>query len=156
MPNIHVGKILELFISTKASSQRANMPLISVDELGVVGDKFYNKDTTRSILITSIDSYELTKGYGIDMPFGYLGENLLIDYNPYALSIGTQLKIGTTILEISQNCTICNHLSTIDKRIPKLLKKDRGIFAKVIQGGDINRNDAIYMWELIKATSNSK
>lgn len=144
---MHVGKILELFISTKESSNRINKPVVELDELGVIGDKFYNKDSSRSILITSIDSYDLIKGYDIDMPRGYLGENLLIDYNPYSLAMGTKLKIGTAVLEISQNCTICNHLSVIDKRIPKLLKNDRGIFAKVLKSGEIAKNDTVYIVE---------
>jgi len=81
------------------------------------------------------------------MPFGYLGENILIDYNPYSLAIGTRVKIGNTVLEISQNCTICNHLSVIDKRIPSLLKNDRGIFAKVVEDGEIKIDDSIYILE---------
>lgn len=145
MPNKKVGQILKLFISTAQSSQRVEKPVIVLDELGVIGDKFYNKDNARSILLTSTDSYDLIKNYDIDMPHGYLGENLLMDYNPYSLAIGTRLKIGDTILEISQNCTICNHLSVIDKRIPKLLKDDRGIFAKAIQGGEISVGDTIYL-----------
>lgn len=145
MSNKHVGRVLELFISIKGSSQRANEPAVLLDELGAQGDKFYNKDNARSILITSIDSYDMMKKYDIEMPFGYLGENILLDFNPYSLKIGSQLKIGDAILEISQNCTICNHLSTLDKRIPKLLKKDRGIFAKVIKGAQIRKEDSVYL-----------
>jgi len=145
MPNKKVGQILKLFISTAQSSQRVDKSAITLDEAGVIGDKFYNKDNARSILLTSTDSYDLIKSYDIDMPHGYLGENLLMDFNPYSLAIGTRLKIGDTVLEISQNCTICNHLSVIDKRIPKLLKNDRGIFAKAIQGGEISVGDSIYL-----------
>lgn len=147
MSNTQIGKVLKLFISTASDSKRGDESVIAVNELGVLGDKFYGKDTQRSILIASIDSYNLVKEYDIEMPFGYLGENLLIDYNPYSLPIGTKLKIGNTLLEISQNCTICNHLSVIDKRIPKLLKNDRGIFAKVVNSGEIKVDNSIYILE---------
>jgi len=145
MMNKKVGEVLKLFISNSQSSQRDERSAIILDEKGVIGDKFYAKDDARSILMTSTDSYNLIKGYDIDMPYGYLGENILIDYNPYKLAIGTHLKIGGVILEISQNCTICNHLSVLDKRIPKLLKNDRGIFAKTIIGGEISVKDDIYL-----------
>lgn len=145
MSNIYVGKILKLFVSHKGNSKRVRQSALLVDTLGVKGDKFYNKESDRSILIASTDSYDLIKNYQIDMPHGYLGENLLIDYNPYALAIGTRLKVGDAVLEISQNCTICNHLSILDKRIPKLLKSDRGIFAKTIKSGEINLDDSIYI-----------
>lgn len=148
MSNTQIGKVLKLFISTASDLKRGDKSVIAVNELGVLGDKFYGKDAQRSILIASIDSYNLVKEYDIEMPFGYLGENLLIDYNPYSLPMGTKLKIGNTILEISQNCTICNHLSVIDKRIPKLLKNDRGIFAKVVNSGEIKIDDSIYLSNL--------
>lgn len=77
------------------------------------------------------------------MEYGSLGENILIDYNVYNLSMGTQLKIGEVIVEITQNCTICNYLSIIDKSLPKLLRNDRGIFVKVIQSGVIKEGDSL-------------
>ncbi len=147
MSKKRVGKIIELFISTKESSTRVNKPLLELELAGAVGDKFYDKDNSRSILITSEDSYNLIKEYDIEMPYGYLGENILMDYNPYELNMGSRFQIGTAVLEISQNCTICNHLSTLDKRIPKLLKNDRGIFAKVVKPGKISKGDDIYMLE---------
>jgi MOSC domain-containing protein YiiM len=77
------------------------------------------------------------------MPYGSLGENILVNFNPYDLPTGKRFQIADTILEISQNCTMCDHLSDIDTRLPDLLKNDRGIFAKVIQGGVIKVGDTI-------------
>lgn len=145
MRNEKVGEILKLFISTPQSSLRVEKSVINIDELGVIDDKFYAKDSARSILLTSKDSYDLIKGYDIEMPLGYLGENLFMDYNPYTLPMGSRIQIGSAVIEISQNCTICNHLSVIDKRIPKLLKNDRGIFAKTVQSGEICVGDALYL-----------
>ena len=138
-----LGKVVTLFISIPNSKDKLEKEFISLDSKGITEDKFYNKDINRSVLITSLDSYHLVKKENISMPYGSLGENLLIDYNPYQLSPGTQLQIGSTILEISQYCTICNHLSSIDKRVPDLLKNDRGIFAKVIKEGEIKKEDTI-------------
>jgi len=140
-----IGKVSELFVSRKDSQERVSKEIISLDVRGILQDKYHNTDIQRSVLITSLSSYELVKQYDITMPFGSLGENLLIDYHPYDLHSGSQLQIGTTILEISQNCTICNHLSIIDERLPELLKNDRGIFAKVIQEGKIKIEDTIYL-----------
>ena len=143
MPNKKVGTVLKLFISTKGTSQRTSKDFVILDELGVNEDKFYNKNNERSVLISCLDSYELTKKHNIEMPYGYLGENILLNYNPYHLDIGTKLYIGDCVLEITQNCTICNHLAVIDESIPELLKDDRGIFAKVIKDGKINIEDNV-------------
>jgi len=145
MAKSKVGQVVKLFTSKSGTSQRFEEQIIRLDKLGVINDKFYDKEPSRSVLIASTASYDLIKTYGIDMPHGYLGENILIDYNPYDLDVGTQLKIGDTILEISQYCTICNHLAVLDVKIPTLLKNDRGIFAKVIQDGNIKIDDEVYL-----------
>ena len=143
MSLLQVGEILELFYST--NDGRVNTTELALDDKGVVEDKYYNKNIERSVLITSQDSYKLAAENGIDAPYSALGENLLIDYNPYHLKPGSRIKIGDLILEISQNCTLCKSLAKVDAALPKLLKDDRGIFAKVISGGTIQKSDNIYL-----------
>jgi len=143
--NKSIGQVLGLFISKKDTSKRILKTTLEVDNNGIVDDKFYAKDRERSILLTSIESYELALNNGIKMSYGALGENILIDYNPYGLAIGTHLKIGKVVLEVTQNCSICNHLSSIDKRLPSLLKDDRGIFVKVIEIGFIEKDDQLHL-----------
>ncbi len=140
-----IGKILKLFISKEGESTRLEEDSIEVDQDGIIGDKFYNQDLQRSILITSKESYDMVQEHNITINFGELGENILMDYNPYHLTMGRELKMGDIILQITQNCTICNHLSSIDKKLPKLLANDRGVFVKVIQGGTLHSNDTIYL-----------
>lgn len=142
-----IGEISALFISLKGKSPRLEKACITLDTQGIVNDKFHNTNIERSVLITSLSSYDLALKHGIKMPFGSLGENLLIDYNPYHFKAGTKLRIGTAMLEISQNCTICDHLSNIDESLPTLLKNDRGIFAKVLKAGVIQDKDTIYLME---------
>ena len=143
MSLLQVGKILELFYST--NDGRVNTTELTLDDKGVVEDKYYNKNIERSVLITSLDSYKLASENGIDAPYSTLGGNILTDYNPYHLKPGAQLIIGDLILEISQNCTLCKSLAKVDAKLPKLLKDDRGIFAKVVNNGAIHKGDNIYL-----------
>ncbi|MDQ7043588.1 MAG: MOSC domain-containing protein [Sulfurimonas sp.] len=130
-----IGTVKKLFITQNdANKTRKNVNKIIVDEAGIVDDKFYNKNIMRSILITSTESYKLAQENEINIQTGSLGENILIDINPYALIQGDRIKIGDAILEITQNCTLCQGLSSIDSKLPKLLKHDRGIFAKFVEG----------------------
>ena len=128
------AKVIELFITINDENKtRKSVQSISLDENGIIGDKFHNKDLQRSILLTSTESYDIVENNGIAIARGSLGENILIDINPYHLLPGDRLSIGNAILEITQNCTLCKGLSTVDSKLPKLLKNDRGIFAKVIE-----------------------
>ena len=141
----NVGKVTNLFISVQGSSIRVEKELFNLDPKGIVGDKYYDTNVNRSVLITSEASYTLANDHNIELPFGSLGENILINYNPYHLTAGDRLRMGDVVLEISQNCTMCDHLSKIDEYLPTLLKEDRGIFAKVIEGGVIKKEDEIYL-----------
>ncbi len=151
MSLIQAGKILELFYST--TDGRVNATKLALDGKGVIEDKYYNKNIQRSVLITSQQSYKKADNHGIDVPYSALGENILIDYNPYHLRPGAQLEIGDVVLEISQNCTLCKSLAKVDTRLPKLLKDDRGIFAKVISSGTIHKGDNIYLLDEIEKVS---
>ena len=128
------GKVIELFITLDNKDKtRQSVQTISVDENGIITDKFYKKNLQRSILLTSVESYEMSKENDINIETGSLGENILIDINPYGLLQGDRLTIGGVVLEITQNCTLCKGLSSVNPKLPKLLKNDRGIFAKVIE-----------------------
>ena len=139
------GKVIELFISLNDEQKsRSSVTSISIDEFGIRNDKFYKKDAMRSILISSTDSYRLTKENSIELNTGSLGENILIDINPYLLETGSKIIIGQTTLEITQHCTLCKGLSSLNSQLPKLLKNDRGIFAKVIKGSsEIHLGDRV-------------
>jgi len=143
MSLVQVGKILQLYYST--NNGRVNASELLLDTKGVLEDKYYDKDIDRSVLIASEQSYEIAAKNGIVIPYGVLGENILTDYNPYHLKAGTEILIGEIVLEISQNCTLCNSLSKADAKLPELLKNDRGIFAKVITSGTICKGDNIYL-----------
>jgi MOSC domain-containing protein YiiM len=139
-----VGQVINLFISKTDMKHRVLKQKITLDKKGIIDDKFYTKNILRSVLITSTKSYTLAKKYHILMPYGSLGENLLIDIDPCFFPKGLQLHIGTCILEITDNCSICEHLSVINKELPKILEYDRGIFARIIQEGEIQNGDHIF------------
>lgn len=126
------GKVLKLFISQKGEIKREPKDMLSIDESGVIGDKFYAKDNNRLILITSVDAYKIAKDNEIILEYGDLGENILIDGSIKGLNAGDRVKVGEAILEVTQNCTLCNGLSDLDPKLPEVLKDDRGIFVKAV------------------------
>jgi MOSC domain-containing protein YiiM len=143
-----VGKILKLFISQKDENGITlthKQSSLSLDKNGVLNDKFHSKDSQRAILLSSYESYRIAKENNIQMPYGSLGENILMDFNPYNLNDGDQIQIGEVILEITQHCTLCKGLSKVDAKAPKLLKNHRGIFAKTVTSGSIHINDTVYI-----------
>ena len=136
------GNVIKLFVSVK-NKDRESKEQLELDENGVISDKFYAKNTQRAIRLTSIDSYKIAEENGIKAEFSSLGENILMDLNPYHLTIGDIITIGEVILEITHNCTLCKSLAKVDAKLPEILKNDRGIFAKTLKNGTIKINDKI-------------
>ncbi len=136
------AKVLSLFRSD-ADKVVHTCDSLLLDEGGIVGDRHYGQDPDRTVLITSVKAYDILKAEHIETQHGSLGENMVIDLDLHTLKPGDRLKIGEVVIEIAQNCTLCNHLSAIDRRVPKLLRHDRGVFAKVVRGGRLHRNDEV-------------
>ncbi|MDP3265828.1 MAG: MOSC domain-containing protein [Sulfuricurvum sp.] len=136
-------RVLALFVSVNNEKKRVQKEKLELDENGVLEDKFYAKNNNRLILITSVNAYALAKSNGVDLEYGSLGENILIDQNINTLATGEQFKIGEIVLEVTQNCTLCNGLSILDPKLPEVLKNDRGLFAKAITSGIIKKDDII-------------
>lgn len=143
----NVGKVLKLYQTHSTTPSRVETEILHLDREGVLGDKFHGKGLERSVLIASIESYQMALDHGIKIDDGVLGENILIDYNLYHLLPGERFSIGELILEITQNCTLCKGLSTVNSQLPKLLKNDRGIFAKVLHSASINIGDTVTLIE---------
>jgi len=141
----NLGKVIRLFLANEKTKQRENKNEIILDAKGVIGDKFYGNSPSRTVLSTSIQSYELARENNIEINYGDLKENILVDFKIYSLNLGDMVKIGECILQISQNCTICSQLNKINEYLPNLLKKDRGIFIKVIKNGKIKVNDFVFL-----------
>ena len=136
-------QVLALFISVDNETKRLGQEILELDEKGVLKDKFYAKNHNRLVLVTSTTAYTLARSCGVELEYGSLGENILINEAINKLAVGDQFKIGEMLLEVTQNCTLCNGLSMIDPRLPKILKNDRGLFAKAVTNGIIKKDDII-------------
>ena len=139
----NIGKVLKTFSATKESS---GLPRPSVEELnlivdfGIENDKFAGKKLDQTVMIVGIQSYEVARNNSITLEFGSLGENILLDFDPHIFEVGKELIIGDTIIQITQICTVCNHLNVFDKNLPILLKGHRGLYCKIIKSGVIEEN----------------
>ena len=138
-----LGKVLNTFSATKESSGSPR-PLVFqlnlIKDYGIENDKFAGKKLEQTVMIVGIQSYEIAKNNGINLEFGSLGENILLDFDPHILEVGTKLIIENSIIEITQTCTVCNHLAVFNENLPLLLKGHRGLYCKIIKSGMVSKN----------------
>ena len=140
---IELGKVLKTFSATNESSGLPR-PIVSklnlIVDYGIENDKFAGKKLDQTVMIAGLKSYEIAKQNNIDLEIGCLGENILLDFDPHDFEVGKQLFIEDTILEITQICTVCSHLSLFDNNLPTLLKGHRGLYCKIIKSGIIQKD----------------
>ena len=76
---------------------------------------------------------------------GAFGENLLVDGIDLAkLPVGTRLRCGDVLLEVTQIGKECHHDCAIRKRVGYCIMPHEGIFARVLEGGTVSEGDEIH------------
>ena len=135
-------KVIALYVAPK-NGKRIKKETIEVDPKGVIEDKFYGKEATRSILLTSLLSYEDAKSQEIALALGELSENIIISGDPFTLKVGDRIKIGQVLFEVASPGTLCKGLKKIHPRLPKVVAKRRGIYIKALEKGVVYVGDAV-------------
>lgn len=137
-----LGHIRGLFSAGKDSKgvPRPKAELLELIEgHGIKGDKFAGEELDKTVLIVGENSYDLAKEHGIELEPGSFGENILFDFDPHELGIGSVIKMGDAKIQVTEKCTICSHLAVFGKELPKLVKSCRGLYCKIIESGNITK-----------------
>ncbi|MTI68036.1 MAG: MOSC domain-containing protein [Firmicutes bacterium] len=115
---------------------------------GLVGDAHAGK-WHRQVSLLGQESVDKMKKLGIEgLCTGKFAENITTEgIILYKLPIGTKLKIGESIQEVSQIGKKCHAGCEISKEVGECIMPKEGIFTKVIKGGKIKPGDNI---EIIK------
>lgn len=138
-----IGKVLKTFSATKESSglPRPQVEFLNLIEgFGIENDKFAGKKLEQTVMIVGLKSYEIALQNGIKLEFGSLGENILLDFDPHELNVYDEILIGDSVIQITQICTVCNHLSVFGEELPLLLKNHRGLYCKIFKSGIISED----------------
>lgn len=144
-----MGKILSINISKEKGTIKK--PVDSAELLinhGIVGDA-HAKNWHRQISLLADESIETMREQLEDNTFnilkpGVFAENILTTgIELKTLPIGTQLKIGETIHEVTQIGKECHHGCEIRQIVGDCVMPREGIFTKVIRSGKIFVDDSI-------------
>jgi MOSC domain-containing protein YiiM len=93
----------------------------------------------------AIESIDKARRQGLDVTFGDFAENIAtMGIDLPNLPVGCRLRLGeSVIVEISQIGKECPHKCAIYYRAGDCIMPKEGIFARVLEGGEIHCNDEI-------------
>lgn len=102
-------------------------------------------DWNRQVSLLGIESIKKMKAVGIDLiTTGQFAENITTEgLILYELPVGTKLKIGEVLFEVTQIGRECNKGYKIKELVGECAMPKEGIFAKVLEEGYIKAGDEI-------------
>lgn len=131
-------------ISEKKGTKKAQVSSIKVlVNHGIVGDA-HAGNWHRQISLLAEESIETMRQSGLELTPGAFAENIVTEgIELKNLSVGTKLKVGNTILEVTQIGKECHNDCEIKKTTGKCVMPTEGIFAIVLKEGIISPGDRI-------------
>ena len=108
---------------------------------GIKGDA-HAGNGHRQVSLLSLEKINAFREQGANVEFGDFGENLVVEGIDFrGLPIGTLLRSGAVVLEITQTGKECRSPCEIYKRMGDCIMPREGVFARVIHGGLIKTGD---------------
>lgn len=118
-----------------------------IENHGLEGDA-HAGNWHRQVSLLSFDKIEEFRARGADVNFGAFGENLVVTELDFrSLPVGTLLRSGDVLLEITQIGKACHSHCQIYQVMGDCIMPREGVFARVLKGGDLHVGDSMEIQE---------
>lgn len=143
-----MGKVLAVCMSKEKGTPKSNVGQAElVAGHGLKGDA-HAGDWHRQVSLLSHQKIEDFRAKGAVVEDGAFGENLIVEGIDFkSLPVGTILRCGGVILEMTQIGKECHQHCQIYNRMGDCIMPREGVFAKVIHGGNIKTGDEMLVGE---------
>lgn len=142
--NTHNGSVAAISISARKGIPKSNRPSAELkEEWGIVGDA-HAGNWHRQVSLLAMESIDTMRAKGLKVRPGAFAENITTQFITLPdLAVGTILRIGGTVLEITQIGKECHTRCAIYYKAGDCVMPREGIFARVLNGGVINVGDTV-------------
>jgi len=132
--------VVSVNVSTAKGERKRPVPAVTlVAGHGIEGDA-HAGPWHRQVSLLAIEDIEYMRDRGADVNPGDFAENITTrGIELAALPVGTRLRIGDSELEVTQIGKECHKGCAIRQQVGDCIMPRRGIFAKVITGGEVGR-----------------
>ncbi len=114
-----------------------------IENRGFDGDA-HAGDWHRQVSLLAEESIAKMQAKGLDVDAGDFAENITTSgIDLVSLPVGTRLRVGATLLEVTQIGKECHTKCAIYYQAGDCVMPKEGIFAVVVEGGPVNAGDEI-------------
>lgn len=143
-----MGTVLAVCTSAEKGVQKRDVHSAHfTPEWGIDGDAHAGK-WHRQVSLLSADKIEAFRAKGAEVVYGDFGENLVVSgFDFRSLPVGTLLRCGEVLLEMTQIGKECHSHCAIYKTMGDCIMPREGVFARVLEGGTITVGDEMSIME---------
>lgn len=137
-----MGKIIAVCTSeTRGVQKQSRKEALLEKDWGIRGDA-HAGHWHRQVSLLSAEEVAAFNAKGADVRPGAFGENLVVeDIDFRSLPVGTLLRCGDALLELTQIGKECHHHCAIYEKMGDCIMPREGVFARVLAGGRISAGD---------------
>ncbi len=137
-----MGKVIAVCTSARKGVQKENIRSARFEADWGLENDAHAGHWHRQVSLLSADKAEAFRQEGADVLPGAFGENLLVEGIDFrALPVGTRLRCGQVLLEITQIGKECHTHCAIYHKMGKCIMPTEGVFAVVLESGEIAVGD---------------
>jgi len=142
---IHEFQVLSLNLSERTGIRKTPVARALLrEDHGMVGDA-HAGSWHRQVSMLAQEDIDTARGCGLQVGFGDFAENLTTrGIDLAALPVGTRLHVGPALLEVTQIGKECHGPCAISRDTGDCIMPRRGVFARVVRGGEIDRDCRCY------------
>ena len=140
-----MAKIAAICISDVRGIQKHEIPEAFLKkDWGIEGDA-HAGNWHRQVSLLSVDSVaKLQEKLSFELKHGAFAENILVEgMAVHTLPVGTKLRIGSALCEVTQIGKQCHNDCEIKRATGKCVMPTEGIFAVVVKEGRVQAGDEI-------------
>ncbi len=142
-------KIVSIAVSKKKGTRKTTVnEAVLVEDHGLEADAHAGK-WHRQVSFLASESIQGARDKGLEVDFGDFAENIATEGIDWlSLPVGTRLQLGDTVrVEVTQIGKECHKKCAIYYKAGDCIMPREGIFARVLQGGAIRKDDPIQILE---------
>lgn len=135
-----MGKIVSVNISTEKGTVKTPVENgVLIENFGLEGDA-HSGEWHRQLSLLASESYEEMEKRGVTgLAYGTFAENITTSgIELHTLPVGTKIKLGECIAEITQIGKECHKGCEIYKKTGYCVMPTQGIFVRVLKGGTVS------------------
>ncbi len=137
--------ILSINVSARKGERKSPVDRAVLREShGIVGDA-HAGNWHRQVSLLADEDIDEMRGKGLELACGDFAENITTrGIDLASLPLGTRLALGGAVLEVTQIGKECHAGCAISRAVGDCVMPRKGVFARVIRGGEIDRESVCH------------